>query len=92
MTNIIINNADKRSEKRVADMQEYVIGKPEHFILCHSVIGQRVSFKTAYEQGRSVIELHKEAKTKKLTHSYMHSAEEMAALCDEIKSAIKKGA
>lgn len=92
MTHVLINNADKRSQKRIAEMQEYVIGKPEHFILCHSVIGQRVSFKTAYEQGRSVIELHKEAKTKKLTHSYMHSAEEMAALCDEIKSAIKKGA
>ena len=72
-------------------MQAYVKGKPDHFKLCQSVIGQRISFKTAYETGQSVVELHEGARTAKLAHAYLHSADEMAALCDEIRSALGKG-
>lgn len=91
ITHILINNADKRCQKRILEMEEYVKGKPEYFRLCHTVIGQRISFKTAYETGRSVVELYKEATTKKLSRSYMHSAEEMTALCNEIRREMRKG-
>ena len=91
LTHVLINNADKRSQKRIAEMQAYVKGKPDHFTLCQSVIGQRISFKTAYETGQSVVELHEGARTAKLARAYMHRADEMVALCDEIRSALGKG-
>lgn len=91
LLHVLINNADKRSQKRIAEMQAYVKGKPDHFTLCQSVIGQRISFKTAYETGQSVVELHEGARTAKLARAYMHSADEMVALCDEIRSALGKG-
>lgn len=91
LTHVLINNADKRSQKRIAEMQEYVQRKPDHFKLCQSVIGQRISFKTAYEIGQSVVELHKSARTAKLARAYLHSADEMTSLCAEIRNALRKG-
>lgn len=91
MTHVLINNADKRSPKRIAEMQDYVTGKPQYLKLCKIVIGQRNAFRTAYESGRSVTELYHEAKSKKSKRSYLHSAEELSALCTEIREAMGKG-
>lgn len=91
ITHVLINNADKRSPKRIAEMQEYVAGKPYHLQLCRTVIGQRNAFRIAYESGKSVTELCREAKSKKAKRTYLHSAEEMTELCREIRQELGKG-
>lgn len=86
VSHVVINNADTRSTKRIGDMQEYIHGKPNHFKLCQTIIGSRIAFKTAYEQGRSVSELLEESKSAKLKRKYQRSAEEINSLVHEITS------
>ena len=86
VSHVVINNADTRSTKRIGDMQEYIHGKPNHFKLCQTIIGSRIAFKTAYEQGRSVCELLAESKSAKLKRKYQRSADEINSLVHEITS------
>lgn len=87
-THVVINNADKRSLKRINEMKEFVTGKPEYFFLCHTIIGSRMAFKTAYETGSNVVELYEQAKNDKEKRRYMHSADEIKELANEIRSMI----
>ena len=87
-THVVINNADKRSLKRIEEMKTFVTNKPEFFILCQTIIGSRVAFKKAYETGMSVAELYEQAKTGKEKHRYMHSADEIKELANEIRGMI----
>ena len=79
-TNVLINNVDSRSKKKISELQEYIAGNRKYFNLLDSVIHSRVDFKNAYGDGLTVKELDKESKATK----------EVKSLTKEIDKLIKK--
>ena len=78
-TNVLINNVDSRSKKKVTELQKYIESNKSYFNLLNSVIHTRVDFKNAYGDGLTVKELDKEGKASK----------EIKALVKEIDKQIK---
>jgi len=79
-TNVLINNVDSRSKKKISELQEYIESNEKHFNLLESVIHSRVDFKNAYGDGLTVKEVDKDSKATK----------EIKALTKEIDKIIKK--
>lgn len=78
-TNVLINNVDSRSQKRIEELRIYIKNNPEYLNLLNTVIHSRNDFKTAYEHGMTVLELKKHSK----------SAQEMQELIIEINNLIQ---
>lgn len=93
-SHVLINNADLRSLKRIEELRQYVLQKPEHFSLCRTVVAQRMAFKTSYEKGLSVEELYEQAKSAKAKKQYEQGSNEIKSLAREIYQVlgIQKGA
>lgn len=79
-TNVLINNVDSRSKKKIAELQDYIENNKKYFNLLDSVIHSRVDFKNAYGDGLTVKELDKESKASK----------EVKSLTKEIDKILKK--
>ena len=76
ITNVVVNNADSRSQGMIEELQSYIRATPAHLRLIDTVIHWRADFKRAYAAGASVAEYAPKGK----------AAEEIAALANEIKS------
>ncbi len=77
--NVVINNADIRSQSAISDVQEFIRNNSKHLNLLESIIHCRSDFRKAYGAGMSVTEFNQKGK----------ASEEIIALVDEIKSIYK---
>ncbi|MCL5237763.1 MAG: ParA family protein [Nitrospirae bacterium] len=77
-SNVIINNADPRSQGAIGELKEYIVANSKWFDLLESVLHARTDYKRAYGQGKSVEELKAGSK----------AGEELQSLVKDIKSVI----
>lgn len=75
-TNVIINNADGRSQGGIEEVRRYVEQQPTYLSLMNTVICTRIDYKKAYGVGAAVTEYNPTGK----------AAAEIIELCNEIKS------
>lgn len=61
-TNVLINNADPRSQGAIGELQKFIEHHPKHFDLMKSVVHSRADFKRSYGAGVSVLEGNKNSK------------------------------
>ena len=58
-TNVLINNVDSRSKKKLKDLRDYIKEKSTYFNLLESVIHTRADYKNSYGDGLTVKEYNK---------------------------------
>ena len=80
VTNVVINNADSRSQGMIDDLRNYIRSSPAHLRLINTVIHGRTDFKRAYGAGVAVAEYATKSK----------AGDEISALADEIKNIFNK--
>lgn len=80
ITNVLINNVDSRSKKKIEELKEYIEKNNKNFRLLNTVVHTRADFKNAYGDGLTVQELDKNSKASK----------EIKSLSKEIDKQIKK--
>jgi len=76
IANVVINNADVRSQGAIADVKEFVLANNKHLKLLDTVIHCRSDFKWSFGEGLSVVESNSKSK----------AAEEITTLVSEIKN------
>jgi len=74
-TNVVVNNADIRSQSAIAELKGFIEGNEEYLDLYNTVIHSRTAFKHSYGEGLGVVEWD--------TNSMASS--EIRALVEEIK-------
>ncbi len=79
ITNVLINNVDSRSKKKISELQEYISKNTKFFKLLDTVIHTRADFKHSYGDGLTVEELDKDSK----------ATNEIKQLIKEIENQIK---
>lgn len=75
-TNVIINNADGRSQGGIETVKEYVEQQPTYMSLLETVICTRIDYKKAYGVGMAVTEYNPSGK----------AAGEIKELCNELRA------
>lgn len=58
-TNVLLNNVDSRSKKRLKELKKYIASNTTYFNLLETVIHSRADFKNSYGEGLTVKELNK---------------------------------
>lgn len=70
-THVLINNADRRSKRRMADLCDFVNENAGHFSLCKTMISRNMAFWDAFATGKCVTEYRPQGSSmeiKKLAH------------------------
>jgi len=58
-TNVILNNVDSRSKKKLKNLREYIEEQDEYFNIFNTIIHTRADYKNSYGEGLSVKEFNK---------------------------------
>ncbi len=61
-TNVLINNADSRSQGSIGELQQFIEHHPKHFDILKTVVHSRADFKRSYGLGVSCLELNSKSK------------------------------
>lgn len=77
-SNVVINNADPRSQGAIGELKEYIAHNSKWFDLLPSVLHARTDYKRAYGQGKSVAELKAGSK----------AGEELQRLIEDLKNVL----
>lgn len=78
-TNVLLNNVDSRSKKKLSELKEYIVVNNTYFKLLQTVVHTRADFKNSYGEGLTVKEHNKKGDA--------HS--EIKQLCKEVYNMIK---
>jgi len=78
-TNVVINNVDIRSKKRINELKEYIKGDSIYFNLLDSIVYSRSDFKLTYSKGLTIEEFNRKGKAFK----------EILSFANEIKHLIE---